>query len=637
MLRALLVALLLLATPASARVLVVTPISANEYGGDPGNFTPQHMFAMREQARGILDAFGVEYDVVPSSIARTEFVRTGVMTFNFGTSAAFTRSYDAVIHLTGQTMSITSVNRGYRPDSLFSSTKAPQVPQLFWTWSYLWSGASASCAGCSLGVQRTSGYNGNTNWQGVTVFDAAMKYKARVTHVDGYTLSYVFPGTVRNLVGQKTNASLAQEVIPTDGAPCMDCDSLSSANTVGDTTLVYSVEHTVTGQPIIVCTFGHNHYDQSSPIVGAMGLAALDSLTSGAVIKKKLTLGIYLAGGLRRSSRTTWGGISPDDSTNYKASLDSLRTLGVPITVGVNLAADTITTYASDLAWFRNNLGGMASYVPENWQSISDSTKGGGNASLTAPIDPTGLYRKRAQYGDSLTHAVTGSDTSTAHLMRSAFTILRGHGLKVDHIYVGPLFDHRPITTTGDSVFFGLRKAWVRGVLVDVNNANAYGARANPRAYFTRSGFYRVGSMAPERMAVIGAWTMRQDSSAASWYNGLSVDSYSAAFSWGASTEAFWDSAFEAWGPISATTPNKLAGRAYSDFEQVGRPDTRNRARVFVIAASDLGSGIRSDAATRPTRPGWWAVKSIVNGARIANSLAGRPIIQFVPIQDIEP
>ena len=603
---------------------------------DVGGGLTYNMFALREQARGILDGFGVEYDIVSAKVAKTEFCRTGVVTFNFGTAAAFTRTYDAVIHLTGSTMSATTFNQGYRPDSLFSSTKAPVVPQLFWTWSYTWSGTSTSCAGCSLAVDRggSAGYNSNSSWQGVTIYDAGMKYKARATNLDGYALTYVFPGTVRNLVGQKTNASHQQEVRPTDGAPCMDCDSLTSANTPGDTTVTYSVLHNrtdITPKAIVVCTFGHNNYDQASLGIGISGVAALDSLTGGQVINKPLNIGFYLAGGFRRGARDAWGGISPDDSSNFKASLDSLATLGVPITVGVNLATDTLSTYAGDFAWYRR-LGGWASYAPENWQAIADSAKGGGNASLTEPRDPLGLYRKRAQFGDSLAHAIAGSDTSTASLMFRSLRILTENGLKVDPVVAGPLFDHRPITASaaGDSVFFGLSKAGIRAVVVDANNANSYGARANPRAYYVRSGPNPVGSSAPNRMMVLAAVTMSQDSSAARWTNGMSTDGYSFVNQWGASVEAFWCSAFESQ-QTRAIFDSGFNGRV------IGNLRSNNKARVFVVAASDLGSGVRSDNATRPTRPGWWAVKSIVNTARIANSLAGRSIVVFSQLKNIEP
>lgn len=639
---------LCLATPSlAARALVVVPRTTNEVGIDPlsANDVSQ-MNSLREVAFGWLNTLGIEHDAVPANVAKTEFCRSGVVTYNFGTSAAYTKSYDVVIHLLDNLYNNAPLS--YRPDSLFSSTKAPAVPQLIFSRSYNWT-ASPNC--CSLSVTKSSaGYNTGLNWQGQTVYGPGFKFPRRSTNLDGYSFNGVQPSgaTVRGYLFQKANASFAQEVSPTEGAPCMDCDSvLAGVATDGDTTSVFSVQHnkylgadnTDPAQPLVVCDFAHNPFDQADPSVALMGLAIADSLVGGGLITKPLKLGIYITGGLRRGARTAWGGISPDDSTNFKASLDSLASLHVPITVGISVDPDTLSNREGDFAWYRR-LGGMARYAPENYHFIGDTTlTGPAGASYTSPTDFLGRLRKRAQFGDSTYHSVMGSDSSVQALTRAAFNKLRTLNLPLDMALVPPLFDHVPLrpVADGDSAHYGVYKAGVRSVVFDVSAAASYGAQANVRTRVTTSRFARVGSTT-DRIAVLGAVTLDQDSSAARWAHGLSVDAYTFTEQWGASVEHFWDSVV---GARPTGADNLLSG---GDASQATgrRSDVDNavldygRARVFVIAASDLGSGVRSDASTRPTRPGWWAVKSIVHAAKLANGF-GRTVVTFDKLESLEP
>jgi hypothetical protein len=119
------------------------------------------------------------------------------------------------------------------------------------------------------------------------------------------------------------------------------------------------------------------------------------------------------------------------------------------------------------------------------------------------------------------------------------------------------------------------------------------------------------------------------DSGSATLESGLSVDSYgnSPNNSWVKHTQSFWATVL-GWRGVA---------RGQSTSSQAMDFDNFSRTSILTIHAGDLGSGIRSDAAERPTRPGWWYIKSVVNEAKIANLVAGRTIVQFVPTEDIEP
>lgn len=639
--------IILLSAPiASAKVLVVVT-------RDQASETSNNLDAVyyREQVLGMLNALGVDYDCIRPPIAKTEFARTGVVTYNFGTSAAFTRSYDAVITILPNGV-ITSGGFGFRPDSLFSSTKRPQVPQLYMSLSYQWVGAGSGCAACSLGVFRTVGGYNNGNWQGNTMFSAGGNYKFRPQHLDGYLLTYGTGGVTRPVIAQQYNASSAQEATPTSGAPCMDCDSLLGSISVVDTVSMYvwygafnTVNPTSTqSKPIIVCDFAHSTAGQSTPVIGLAGIALLDSMCGGTIITKPIKAALYMTGAFQRNGRTTWGGISPNDTSNFKASLDSLASLGVPITVGV--AIDSLSSYQADFGWYRR-LGGLASYSPEVRRGTGADTTGlpaSDPASFANPRDIFGHLRKRFQVGDG---SGVGADSSIASLARGAFATLTSNGLTpLDRALVPPLWDNTNLANgTADTAFAGLAMAGVAAVVVDPFQIGNYGGRSAILSRYTRSQSAQIPGMGGKHVNVLGAATMAQDSSAARWQNGFSVDSYSMPRGWGTAVENFWDQALAVNGQAAAMPANLINALLISGAITNGRTSgvgsivPMPKSNVFVFAASDLGSGVRSDWATRPTRPGWWAVKSIVNGAKLANSLCypGKVAVAFQKLEDIQP
>jgi hypothetical protein len=632
---------IILAATADARVLVIAAKNVDDTNPSLGNL--RNTQTQRAAVVGMLNRAGVDYDLigVMPTFGRpggfTEMCRRGVVTYNCCGADSFTRSYEAVIHI------ITGVMNGhgsnwYRPDSLFSSTKLPLVPQLMLTNQYT---SFSSACGCSTAVNGSQpGYNGSTNYLGWTqVYREKVELRYRSGFVDGFASTTSKHGTVRFLVSGASNAAHAQTNRPTVPLPCIDCDSL--LNPATDDSGVVIIEHNdhVPGKkPIIICGSSHSADDQFDGGTMFMGLAVLDSVCGGTIIKKPLQFSINIRGGFRRNDRAMRGGISPDDSTALKASIDSVASLGVPFTVGVNL--DSVATYAAEKFWWQRTP--FAHFAPESWSGIapaSDTTHltsgtGGGGANYGSSIDIWGRFRSRTAVGP-----MDNPDTSLANLIR--VSLARTDSLfpgKLDKAGMAAAFDWGPrnIGAIGyDSLWYAIGKGGLSTVVFETQNFLANPSQTtNPLGFLPQQTRMR-SSLGGESIRVLGT-PQSPDSGSAIVEGGHTNDSFgnNPQNSWCKNTESFWAGML---GTRMIGQSNNAGHQSEADLNGVMLRNNFSACSILTIHAGDLGSGLRSDAAQRPTHPGWWAIKSVVNQAKIANALAGRIVVAIKYTQDLDP
>jgi hypothetical protein len=396
------------------------------------------------------------------------------------------------------------------------------------------------------------------------------------------------PGGVRALVRQSMITSTAQEVLPTDGAPCMDCDSLIASPS--DSVMIWTRlnSHVAGSAQFVFCDFNHLADGQMSVGLAAMAITYLDSLAGGDIIKTPLKFGLLVRGGFSRGARTASGGASINDSTATKASIDSLGSLGIPFTVACDM--DSLNEYAAEAGWWTR--AGAARFTPD--------------------FALSGSWTHR-----SLSIALAGQYASLDSAFRN----------RVDRVAVPRLGDWTPSNFSSlsfDSLGYALNSARARSLIVQQNTETP--------ANRLNSGYYPIAYNAGDPLRVVGT-AATSDSGSAQWTNGISTDSYIGQ-SWGSYAEDFWRQVFNVH-PINTVT----LGAAFRGSTIHDDLQGQGQVRILTISASQLGSGTRSDWATRPTRPGWWIAKSVANQVRAMNSFGynGRPVASFVPLESVTP
>lgn len=628
-------ALCLIASAARANVLLVYHELRNNVDCESLDcFGP---IAQRQHMQSILDRFGIPYKAVWRGNTRTEWVRTGAQVWGSG-AGAYTEQFDAVIHLSTLKNRL-GVGGPDFADSIGMATavpgvtKYPTVPQIFFSSAGTDAFVTASGRDSSGSNSATDGYIGSdVNYWHLTKYlttDPSIRWRSGFLH--GQRLAYTPSGGYRVLVAQNVNASGVYERAPGSVMPCLDCDSIGVTS---DTALVWvRLNNNVSGAAQMVYVNDvHLAYTQMDPTLALIALAYVDSLTGGSVFENKdrlpLGLGINVRGGWRRSARHVMGGISPNDTTQLKASIDSLASLRIPFTVGVNV--DSLADYSADRYWWLR-ASPYVYFTPENHGGLDTAAANNGPASWQRPRDPFGRYRNRtlAQSG--------ATDTSLATLVRANFwKVDSAFGAsRTDRIAIPPADDwwpynwrpNNPNAGTADSLFAYLSdSAGVRGIVI-----NPYGDGGNRSGLVNRKSpirnqgatRLRYGRSRGSTFNVI-ATGAPSDSGSARWTRVESIDSYEPGSPM-KGVQNFFHSAFGAgrWGGQGGV------------YEPVPGDSLISRASIFTIHASDLGTG--THASGRPTMPGWWQVKNVVMPMKAVNKVAGRTIVSFRKSQDIEP
>ena len=680
---------------ANAKLLVVTGLGP-EPTLDQASYDAMHN-RVNMAVLSTLDQFGVDYKIATPNAAKTEFIRTGNMVWNFGTPSAYTESFDAVLVLNmgARTASekpfIRSVTGCYPCSTTVGGvTKAPLVPQgwLFGSsfgYSHAVNGTDlerwvnrAGAYACSTGVKSNAGSDYAATIVGSGSALPQLQYSPSTglqwfsnANTMGFYPEAATAGGVRTLVKNFAPWHYSQPFLST-------LLETNNADTVrfgagADTAVIWErpfanlyagASNTLPIKPIVFANVmgASPCYDsvgtyflpcEYDPHITLLVLARLDSLTGGKVFSRPKKAAVVISGAFERTLRRLPGGANDQDSSVIKATIDSLAVLGVPLTVGANV--DSIASYPNELAWWK--LLPSARFSPYTTYGVTDTTKGA-NWSSDRLVDLFGRYRNRAIIGDSTFHAVAGADSSILYGLVTARSRLADYGLRLSGTVVAPLDDWSPKNILNnaaplDSLATAFSRAGFSAALCDVQRPEG-----------------SVNRIAGSKLLVRG-----YDGQQKSHFNRLTGTSFKfighTGYSISGSSTQFLlmpsDSvtrpasiSFGGSGPTSATITLQMLGRFWAGFlndnfrdidwfsndgvsVMGGYLDVRypsadlfnnfRRASVLKLHVSDLG-GIPNGP---PVRPGYWAIKSLANQFRVVNAWAGRSVLILAYPEDCEP
>ena len=651
--------LALAATPAHAyRVLVTT-------GDKPGGSSPPDPRGYNGNLRSIrntLDALGVQYDVVRSDALTTAQVAAGSATFG-----GVTRTYDAVIvtNFTKGTAAAT-YTVGFEPDKLSLVANKPTIPVLIVSAYWAINGFVQSSS-CSLGVVNSVGApfstfpgtgNGFTRSVYVTGYSEPWK-----TH-DGMFPMRVVPGTMSNgvMLRPLVQAAISNASGAAGAGTCTDCDGMTRA--AADSSVLWRLSRTdadgdETGAPIFVCFPNLNGTSTASNFSSglmAMAVAALDSATrmngydpttntwlTGSPAPKvigskpgwnprRLAIALTHAGGHSSGAAESFDGESggafaagaANDSATFKASLDSLNTLGIPLTMFYNADRDTVAAYPNELGWYKGVR--LAKFSPALTRGMWTSQAGtlGGNA-LMRPTDVWGRLRNRWLYSsdcDTDTGSVFCNLTRIKAYNDSLFA-----GRTVRTLYA-PAWDWIPsnytraFLPTRDSlvtiaVLAGFNSLIVSPEATEQSPGASYNLQSGGGAVFSTSATNPLGLFNNEqRVAAYRdfsktdyAGTFNFPASRGRWGEAASQNLGGGASHW-------WSDEF-LWGALSTAGPWFIADYPYYYHNFKTRLSILE-VPVSLLAGTTAGSN---------KRYGWWHIKSTVNQVKAMNRLAGRSVV----------
>lgn len=641
-----------------------------------------------------LNQFGVDYKVVSPAAAKTDFIRRGVMTWNFGTPSAYNESFDAVLVLNmgGRASTVTPWPRSYTgcypcSTTVGGVTKAPLVPQ-GWLFgakngdpagSALSSTAFTNTAGsvpCSTGVKKDAASAAGATSTGENSAIPQTQYdpKTGLSWFSNANSMGFFPdaatnGGVRSLLKNYQAYHFGRyryTLVESNNADTVE------VGLGADTTVIWErpfanmyagANNTLPIRPIVFAnvmgaspcydsagTYFPCEYD---PNITLLVLARLDSLTGGKVFSKPKKAAIVLSGAFERTIRRLPGGSNDQDSSVIKATLDSLGVLGIPITVGTN--ADSIASYPNEISWWKKVPS--ARFSPYTTYGLTDTTKAS-NWSSTSVVDLFGRYRNRAIVGDSLYHSVAGSDSSILAGLILLRDKIKNAGLGLSRTVIAPLDDWSPKNTLAkssplDSLTLAFRRAGFSAVLTDVqrNESSVFRTKSNRDLVRGYDGIQRdyYNPLLGETFRFIGHTGYNITGSSMNYmvvptdsstiplsyvFGGQIVSSPTASMM---ATGRFWYGFLnDNWRDIDWFPTTGVLG--YNGYLDIRYPSADlfgefRRASVMKLHVSDLG-GVPNGP---PSRPGYWAIKSLVNQFRSVNSWANRKVLILTYPEDCEP
>ena len=408
-----------------------------------------------------------------------------------------------------------------------------------------------------------------------------------------------------------------------------------------------------TAGSIIPCEF--------DPVVTAFMLARLDSVTGGKVFRtagrgdQRIAVALTIDGAFAHGYRdlagnrlangrgNQAGGVDLADSTVFKASMDSLGSLRIPVTFGVN--ADSISNFQNEIPWFVTKVP-TARFSPQVWSAVSDTAAASGAASWSHPRDVFGRYRNRTAYGPGTSGS---ADTSTYTLMKAADSLAFAYlpRDRKSRTILAPLDDWSPKFALSqwnnmDSTLYAIRKAGYAALRINVQKrpvaADWYRgwrlSQQNRTIDLDGSHLLLVGQTGHN----IGGSKYLFDTSQDSTSNPIGFNAFPnrqpvpivmVARVWaGLAHQTWWDYDYFS---VQISTDTALGVyHAYEDSFQ-----GFFRASVAKFHCSDFCGN-----QTPPTRPGWWAIKSLYNQARTVNETAWPThanMIQFVYPENLTP
>lgn len=415
--RRLLLCLMLLAVPAhAARLAVVKPYAM------PGSVSPPEYSYSERDLRGAIKALGIQADFISqSALAQNTGAQGQDLDLALGNGSVViggvTRTYGATVHFWWG--SGFARHWSYNADTLTRQAAWPATSQLFIgpptiTGSTQWSTSST----CSTGIGASSGatpFGDGEGSQPRSNGRAASNYVAgsslvwknwNSTYKLGFGSLSGWPGITRGIVGTQTVLG------PGQYETCNACDGGARTDPPDSVTMWYRQRTTGTGAPygsrLIFAWPAAQGSNNGAVMQYVMALAALDSACGGTLIGQEpgwtpKKFAVYIGKALYHSGFATTGndddhGTFLPDSAKLKAVCDSLASLGVPITIGVNASRDTLRAYPNELGWYSRIP--LAKFAPECYVGVfSGGSTGKSDTTTRYKITDTwGTQRSRSLY-----------------------------------------------------------------------------------------------------------------------------------------------------------------------------------------------------------------------------------------------
>jgi hypothetical protein len=467
---------LFLAVPANAgRVAVIPPSATYGSSGNADASSRQQVGKWLE----LLDVMGVQYDVLPQSACPTTQISNGTISFPYGD-----RAYSAFIHI-GWKVGGTNAS-GYNPDSLWRAGDAvttrarwSSVPQIFCGPTTTSSVSFAGTAACTtamnaLPVPFSSADAGIATHEFLTNGPEIWHdYSTSSTTQPVLSTNVIYPalprdnaitsGITRTIVGVKrTNAGYGIW----DGLPPIDGITRPTQATADTFILSARYRGPKDVSPIIFVYPNAGNGPNPQVSLMAMALAVADSVSGRQIIGQKpgwtpkkiavyvsraFTRGGYSAVGSSHEARGWFCVTDSCDTTFYKGSIDSLASLNIPYTIGVNI--DSVSAYPYEKAWW-NRLP-KRNFTVESWNAVSKPAATD-TAGLTWQPDIFGKVRTRTLLpvtGRTIGQACPAGDTSLTCLLTYARRKLIINGLTpLSKAVIGPESDYLPVNFTAKNM-----------------------------------------------------------------------------------------------------------------------------------------------------------------------------------------
>lgn len=602
-LAALQIAALLVGQTASAgTVLVIHPDKDYAIGAGTGVFKVQQTGYWRS----LLDRGGVSARFVEYSDMRTDWARRATWKNDKGDSTV----YDATIVLGFSRNGVNGTPARFDPDSLtFGYRNWASKPVLFVGYP---NGASLTTSGgiCSTGVMAavsqaagrdtTSSLRYVGNLTGAVgsagaargspfVWKAKVIYSHESMRMGGFEPDYMWQPLV--------SVSHTRNTAP--GVCCYinadSTDDWSYVVTDVDTVTMWRNSYSngnAAYKPHIFASWSNSQNDRGDTFQNLLALAALDSSAGGVLIPTDAYQGGIIVDGLcaRNSTNTATnnvGGIAPGDTVAEYASFDSLATLDVPITFGVNTNADSLAAYASELYNAMRRVP-RARFAP----------------------------RTSLDYATALTAGAIEIGERAALMRLAAYVGMNRISRTLIPASTPSGFDWAPVGWKArigeDSLYAAFYNAGYSAVFADYDDANAASGADTALApgYEQASVRIKYGAGAGQYLRIVKS-TMGYSTTTARRNLKIAND-------YATTTIAGM--------VLNQGSENTIDG-------QFTNTRARGRSSIAVIMTGNLGSTVQG----YPANWGWYYIKWVANRARAVNAAAGRRVFQLTYPEYIRP
>lgn len=643
-------ALLLLASPALAgRVAVIREFTKGS-AGESEYAASKRLSAVTSR----LDFLGVDYDVITqATIANNALaLKTGTVYLSPGPGAV-SRQYVAMIH----TCFKVGGNRftGYTPDSLTLGAGWPSIPHIFLGPNSIQGSGFSSTASCSTGISGSATVSGLANSLSMSFTAPGYPYAFHVAPNTGGTINQAYYINSANALTKTSTqagifksrlvmgaSSMAFNDNGNSSAAWPDSMGRPTSYSVGADTCAIWTRERYSGDtaPLIFETLLNitNNSATNGDSFIDMAVALADSATRGQIIGQKEgwsppTIAFVVSGAFTRSVSSglnyevsSTHGVqcaTQCDTTLIKAGIDSLKSLGIPVTVTVNV--DSVASFPYEKSWWSGIP--TARFAPEcRVGTGTDLTGAARLADRYSSPDLFGYQRTR-----TLGYGSTCPDGDTSLTCQLKYTRSRLDSIPEFRGRVGRFIQaansdylHAGITRANssgdDSIAAVLRGAGYSCAGIDMMMGDAGMA-----SWWAYSGGNKAPATGAPGSLIVSQRQVRQLNPGLDGFNWLAFRAIDEDNSGSAFTNHPIDAEF--WSGTSGTAPWYRSDLSY------WRHNFRTRLSLFVVRPGDLGY----QSTGNPMRPGYHNIRWLVSQVKLINAFAGRTVIKIGYPEDIKP